>query len=355
MGTGLRFSKPDKKNKMKHLSAVRLPKRIGTVWARMWLIGLMTLGGLSANLPGGKAYASDHKPALEARMSIDEATPFCAGSIGWDEVDWYHIDLLRLAARHSSTPFDIKPVCRDHPTEEGRMEMLRDGSLINLAFFGTNPAREKQLSAIYFPVFLGTTGLRVFVTRSDTREKLRSATTLADLQHFSFGQERRWPDTAILEYNGLRVVDARYRYLHKMLLAGRFDIYPRAYWQAASELDWIHETVPSAVLLDGLALYYPMPIFFFVSPDHTELHDAIFDGLIRAHEAGEVLKLLETHPQTSRSFTEMPIDDLHVINLINPDLSMPSRAALIRFGIAHDLEKPPHPNLAPDLIDQSSQ
>lgn len=321
----------------------------------MLLIGLMTLGGLSANLPGGNAYASDHKQPLEARISINEATPYCAGSITWEEVDWYHIDLLRLAARHSSTPFDIKPVCRDHPTEEGRMALLRDGSEINLTFFGTSAIHEEQLAAVYFPVFLGTTGLRVFVTRSDTRNRLKDVTTLANLQQFSFGQERRWPDTAILEYNGLRVVDARYRYLHKMMMAGRFDIYPRAYWEAASELDWIHETVPSAVLVDGLALYYPMPIFFFVSPNQKDLHDAIFDGLIRAHAAGDVLKLLHTHPQTGRLFEQMPIEDLHVINLINPDLSMPSRAALIRFGIAHDLEKLPHPNLAPDPIDQSSQ
>jgi hypothetical protein len=296
---------------------------------------------------------TENTSRFEVRISVDEATPFCAGKTPWDQVSWYHIDLLRLAARFSETPFTITPVCRDHPTEEGRMAMLRDGSTINLAFFGTNSVREQQLAAIYFPVYLGTTGLRVFFTRADVETDLKNVHTLGELQKFTFGQERRWPDTAILEFNGMRVVDARYHHPHNMLMAGRFELYPRAYWQAFSELDQMRSTAPDIVLATDIALYYPMPIYFFVSPNQPALRDAILDGLIRAHASGKVLELLQTHSQNRGAFTEMPLDGLRIINLMNPNLSDQSRAALFRFGIAHHLEKHPRQDQATARPEQS--
>jgi hypothetical protein len=335
---------------MKNLFAGPWAKPIGYLLISLMLIGLQIVNPAQAKAQDVAAKAD----SLEVRISVDEATPFCAGKITWDQVRWYHIDLLRLAARFSQMPFTITPVCRDHPTEDGRMAMLRDGSTINLAFFATNSARELDLLAVYFPVYLGTTGLRLFFTRTDIETDLKNVHTLSDLQKFTFGQERRWPDTAILEFNGMRVVDARYPYLHNMLMAGRFELYPRAYWQAFSELDQMQQTAPDIVLATDVALYYPLPIYFFVSPDQSEMHDAILDGLTRAHATGKVLELLRTHPQTSAAFEKAPLEGLRVINLLNPNLSDQSRAALARFGIAHHLERHPRQDRATAIPEDGS-
>lgn len=277
---------------------------------------------------------------LEARLPIDAAIPYCQGTQKFSDFTEYHIELLRLALKYSGQNIPIVPVCMNYPTERRRAAMLWQGDEINIAFLGTNQARERDLLAVHFPMFLGTTGLRMFITRTEFLPMLEHVRVFKDLKKFSFGQGLGWPDGQILMDNGLNVVNGRYQTLHAMLALGRFDLYPRAYWQVAQEFSWMKEHHPDLALARNLALYYPQPIYFFVSPNDPKLHDAILQGLEKAYRAGAVTRLLRTNWQTAPSFRDINLRDLRLIYLPHKVTQTPATHTAMEkyglFGNGHD-------------------
>lgn len=264
---------------------------------------------------------------------MDTPSDFCRGEITWEAHREYHIDLLRLALRLSGTNATLAPVCMDYPTEDRRIPMLEAADQINTAFFGTNAEREERLLAAFIPIFLGTTGLRLFMLHEDLQEPFRQVKTIADLRELSMGQGLGWPDSEILADNGFKVVSGRYRTLHRMLDAKRFDLYPRAYWQIVGEWNWMKWDAPSIEIADTTALYYPQPIYFFVSPKTPELHDIIETGLKRAFSNGMMLDLLKTHPDTAPSFSQIDLRDLNIMRIENKRLSDRSREAMDNYSL----------------------
>lgn len=269
----------------------------------------------------------------DIRVPMDTSSKFCKGRVSWEDYSEYHMDLLRLAVRLSNANTKITPVCMDYPTEARRISMLQTGDQINTVFFGANNEREEKLLAAYVPVYLGTTGLRLFMLRAQSIDALDSVRTLDHLRTFSMGQGLGWPDSEILINNGFNVILGRYKTLHRMLSAERFDLYPRAYWQIAGEWSWMHEQAPGIVIHPGIALYYPLPIYFFVSPNYPELHEAIETGLKRAHSNGMMLDLIRSHFQTAPSFNQISLSDLHVLRIPNSQLSARSHEALRTYGL----------------------
>jgi hypothetical protein len=264
---------------------------------------------------------------------MDMPSDFCRSKIAWEAHREYHIDLLRLALRLSGTDAKLVPVCMDYPTEDRRIPMLQAADQINIVFFGTNPEREEKLLPVFIPIFLGTTGLRLFMLHEDIKDSFAQVQTIDDLRKLSMGQGLGWPDSQILLDNGFNVVSGRYRTLHRMLDAKRFDLYPRAYWQIVGEWNWMKWEAPGIQIADTVALYYPQPIYFFVSPKTPELRDVIETGLKRAFSNGMMLDLLKTHPDTAPSFSQINLRDLKIMRIDNNNLSDRSREAMDRYGL----------------------
>ncbi|WP_417810520.1 substrate-binding periplasmic protein [Thalassospira alkalitolerans] len=281
--------------------------------------------------------ATANAQTIKARLPMANYSPYCKGEISWAEHSEYHIELLRLAIRYSGQNIDLVPVCMEYPTEARRVSMLKTNDLINVVFFGTTPSREADLLPVYVPIYLGTTGLRLFLTRPDISQKLVQVRTIRDLQGFSMGQGLGWPDVEILKRNGFDVTGGRYKALHEMLHAKRFDLYPRAYWQIAAEQKWMSYRAPDIMIDTNVALYYPQPIYIFVSPFAPDLRNAIKTGLERAHQDGKILELLQRHPQTAPSFAELDLKALRIIEIDNPLLPARSRLALAKYSLIHTL------------------
>jgi len=275
-------------------------------------------------------------PALAnvvARIPIDKESAFCRGSARWEDQGEYHIELLKLALAESGVDVRIEPVCMFYPSEKRRVPLLLDGTEINVIFFGTTHQREKLLKAVYVPLFLGTTGLRMFLVRKETLAVLSKFSRLGDFQSMTFGQGLGWPDGEILRQNGFSVVGAPYETLHKMLSLGRFDIYPRSYWQIASEFEWMSKDANNIAIIPNLAFYYPQPIYFFVSPRHPELHKALTRGLQHSYFNGKMLELLLSHPQTAPSFNRIDLQSLCLMYLPTKHLTTQSLNAMQTFKL----------------------
>ena len=279
------------------------------------------------------ATAQDSSSDLEITLPMDHQSAYCQGQIPWEQHSEYHIDLLRLAARLSGRDITITPVCMDYPTEERRISMLLTASQINTVFFGTSSNREEKLLPAYVPIYLGTTGLRLFMARPETLPALREVETIDDLRTFSMGQGLGWPDSAILIENGFTVTDGRYKTLHRMLGANRFDLYPRAFWQIIGEWTWMQSQAPNIAVSRDIALYYPQPIYFFFSPTTPALRDAIQTGLERAYSNGMLLELLKSHPETAPSFNGLDLGNIRIIHGTNENLPEKSRQIMKQYGL----------------------
>lgn len=279
------------------------------------------------------ANAQDAPAGLEINLPMDQQSSYCKGHTPWDQHSAYHIDLLRLAIRLSGKDIKVTPVCMDYPTEERRVSMLLEGDRINTVHFGTSEDREDKLLAAYVPIYLGTTGLRLFMVRKENRAALTAVRSVDDLRKFSMGQGLGWPDSKILIENGFTVADGRYKTLHKMLEAKRFDLYPRAFWQIIGEWNWMKDQAPNITVSPDIALYYSQPIYFFFSPKEPELRDAVQIGLERAYSNGLLFYLLKSHPETAPSFHLIDLRSLRVIFGVNENLSEKSKEALKKYGL----------------------
>lgn len=270
---------------------------------------------------------------ITAKVLMSLGSRYCKGEISWAEHSEYDIDLLRLALSLSDCDIGITPVCAEYPTEQRRIAMLESADEINVVSFGTNAEREEKLLPVYIPMYLGTTGLRLFMTRPELLPVLNNVTSLDALRKFTMGQGIGWPDGDVLRLNRFSVIDGRYMTLHRMLNAERFDAYPRAYWQIVGEWQWMRDQAPNIAIADRIALYYPQPIYFFVSPKEPELRRALQQGMERAAANGSMLELLQTHFETAPSFTELDFDKLHILRIENPLLPDKSLAAMKKYSI----------------------
>lgn len=298
------------------------------------MIAAVSISCTPAPVQAGPLRASSlDQPELSITLPMDDISDYCQGRITWDQHSEYHTDLLRLAADLSGYKITITPVCMDYPTEDRRIAMLLSADQINTVYFGTTPNREDTLLAAYMPIYLGTTGLRLFMARPETAARLEAVTSVEELRKFTMGQGLGWPDGKILIDQGFSVAYGRYKTLHRMLDAKRFDLYPRAYWQIAGEWSWMKDQAPGIIVTSDVALYYPQPIYFFFSPKEPDLRDAIEAGLIKAHATGKLLDLLRAHPDTSPSFSQIDLDKIRVIRAENPEISEKSLKVMKTYGL----------------------
>lgn len=270
---------------------------------------------------------------INATVPMSLGSAYCKGEISWEDHTEYDVDLLRLALSLSDSDIKVRPSCAEYPTEQRRIAMLQSGDEINVVFFGTNAEREEKLLPVYVPIYMGTTGLRLFMTQPKILHELNDIESLQELKKFTMGQGIGWPDGDTLRLNGFSVTDGRYMTLHKMLNAQRFDLYPRAYWQIVGEWQWMRESAPNIIISDKIALYYPQPIYFFVSPKAPELHKALQIGMERAFDTGLLWDLLQTHPETAPSFQKLNLKDLRIFRIENPLLPEKSVEAMKKYSM----------------------
>ncbi len=217
---------------------------------------------------------------------------------------------------------------RSEELSQGRVlrELSRGKSgLVDIANVATSPDREERLTAIPIPVDGGLLGFRVCVTPKSSLPLFEGIHTLNDLKNsgIRIGQGTHWPDTSILEANGIHVIThPRFEILFAMLRNDRFECFARGVSEVLYDLEI--ESDPSLVIEPHLLLAYPMPSFIFVGAENTELAQRLQLGMERAIYDGKFAAFL-------RAYYERPVESLHlgsrdVIVLKNPHLSEESRS-----------------------------
>jgi ABC-type amino acid transport substrate-binding protein len=196
--------------------------------------------------------------------------------------------------------------------------------LVDIANVATSPEREERLTAIPVPVDGGLLGFRVCVIRSENLHRFNNIHTLDELKSsgIRIGQGSHWPDVQILDSNGIDVVThPRYEILFNMLRNNRFDCFARGVSEVLYDLEI--ENDPDLIMEPSLLLAYPMPSFFFVSSQNTEMAQRLQLGMERAIHDGEFAKFLKKYYE--RPVELLSLGSRNIIELDNPFLSEDSR------------------------------
>lgn len=162
---------------------------------------------------------------------------------------------------------------------------------------GAAPKMAEGARVLPFPLDLGLSGYRLLLVRRDRLSQLRALREFGDLRQWRFGQGPDWVDGYILRAAGLRVVEAEFLALFRMLEAGRFDAFPLGADEAALLLERFQRLAPSVVLLDAWCLHYRFARIFVVREDETALFDALQEGLARIFSDGRAQAVLARDPQ----------------------------------------------------------
>lgn len=235
----------------------------------------------------------------------------------------YRIKLLTLALEKTLEThggYILVPYKGELEITQARGLYELENNNYDIAFLPSSIEREKRFLPVKIDIMKGIIGLRILLIHKDNAPKFEK---IHDFNHlrdgFIAGFCDQWSDIEILKANGIRVATSSvYNNLFPMLYYKRFDYFPRGINEVGPELDKIREAFPALEAEKNLALYYPMPVYFFVSKNNVGLANRIEKGLKAAEKDGSFKKLfVEEHAAAIKSVN---LDKRMVLRLSNPDL-----------------------------------
>lgn len=238
----------------------------------------------------------------------------------YDVSHHYFVTLLQKVLETTAAEYGHGQVVYSSQMEQGRalFELTR-GSKLDVYWAGTSIKRERNLIPIRIPLLKGLLGFRASIIRKEDEEKFRKITSLAQLQELTACQGAHWPDSDILENAGMVVRrNPVYENMFQELSEGRCDFFPRGIHEGAGEVTARLAIYPNLTLFTDFVIYYPFPMYFFVSSNNPKLAERLTKGLEASIDTGELDLHLQSHPVTSQIFPIEQWREKHIFILENP-------------------------------------
>lgn len=264
----------------------------------------------------------------------------------------YMNGLLKLALSYSDTDYVYASTSEVY-SRPRVMESVKSGS-ISVMWGGTSEEMERDFIPIRIDAYRGLMNHRLFFIREGDQARFDNIRTLEDLKKIKMGQGRSWQDASILESAGLDVVKATKKpSLYHMLEGGRFDAFPRGANEVWTELTAFPDL--ALTVEKRLVLIYPLPTYFFVSPQDPELAKDIEYGLESAIKDGAFDRYFYGSPEVQEALGKADLPNRHAIRINNPYL--PKATPLDRKELWLDLTRktPTNTNNERDDSDNNPQ
>jgi len=188
---------------------------------------------------------------------------------------------------------------------------------------------EKELIPIRIPIRKGIQGYRLFMVHKEHAQTVAQSQTLDDIRQFSTGAGFQWAIRRILEQNDFEVITSQqYDSLFKMLNAERFITFSRGVNEIFSEYQTQRDTNPNIIIDNSVALYTPLPTFYFVSPNNQALADRIQTGLNMMIKTGEFDQFFYTNHRTM--LERANLEQRKTFTLSNANLSLETQDIITR-------------------------
>ncbi|MGM9485621.1 substrate-binding periplasmic protein [Roseateles sp. NT4] len=228
----------------------------------------------------------------------------------------YAAVLLEQALAAAGMPVSLEPTSELIPQNRALQELGKHRRL-DVLWTMTSVEREQQAQPVRVPIFKGLYGWRLLLASSEVAARMAEVKTPAELRQFSLVQGLEWPDTGILQANGLNViVSPSYDAMFKQLRLGRADAFPRS----VEEIWWELERYGQGLaVVPNICLHYPAAIYYFVAFEEPELAAAIELGLKRLRANGSFDSLFMKYH--GEDLARAKLGSRRVIELRNPLLS----------------------------------
>jgi hypothetical protein len=234
----------------------------------------------------------------------------------------YFIGLLELVLDKTEKQYGSAELGFTSQMQQGRaFAELEKNATLDVYWAGTSIDRELRLKAVRIPLVKGLLGFRQFIIRENRRKSFSQINQLSDLQTMIACQGAHWPDSDVLEDAKLAVMrNPIYENMFKQVEAGRCDYFPRGVHEGKAEVASRSNAYPSLIWYKELALYYPFPMYFFVSPDNPSLHRRLKEGLEIAINDGSFDHFMQKHPITAHLFPLQQWQNIKTIVIKNQQL-----------------------------------
>ena len=210
------------------------------------------------------------------------------------EYRWRLLDLVLAKTRAANESVVLDPFATEVTQNRG-IELLQQGD-IDVIALGTNAEREAGMLPIKVDILRGIVGYRIFVIREADKERIARLDASALRTELTFGLNSQWADLPVMRANGFAVeTSSSYENLFAMLVAHRFDAFPRGLNEAGRELEERHDRYPQLAVEQTKAVFFPFPIYFWVKKGNTQLAQRIERGLKLAQADGSFRKLFESY------------------------------------------------------------
>jgi len=148
--------------------------------------------------------------------------------------------------------------------------LARSEPPLTVGLFTASATLSRDLVPVRIPVDRGLLGYRVLLVREAELDRFATVSSLSDLRLFRFGLLPVWDDAPVMITAGLTVVPGEsHDGLFRMLAADRFDAFSRGVTEIQADFDHARVSVPGLAIEPRLLLHYPLPIYFWFSPDET--------------------------------------------------------------------------------------
>jgi hypothetical protein len=176
---------------------------------------------------------------------------------------------------------------------------LKRGVVVNVTAKATRPDWEdSELKTLRIPVDKGITEYRISLIRAGDQEKFSRIADIEELKRLTLGVGHAWSTRQVFQALNFKYeAAADWESLYKMLVAGRFDYFPRALSEVFVEYDDRKASYPDMAIENSLLLYFPLPKYFFVSPQAPRLAARIEEGFKAMIKDGSFDKLFIKYHQ----------------------------------------------------------
>lgn len=199
------------------------------------------------------------------------------------------------------------------------LEALKQGSLVNVTAYPADAKWLKALRSVPVPTDMGLQSWRIALIDARHQEKMRKLELPDGLKKMTAGVGTAWVTRAALRDNGYtHVTGSNYGGLFDMLIAGRFDYFPRGVNEIFLEYDQRKAAYPQLAVEDSIVLHDNIPSLFFVSPRQPRLYRRIAAGMEILLKDGTLEKFVLQH---HRDFLlRAKLCNRRRIDLPNPDI-----------------------------------
>lgn len=228
----------------------------------------------------------------------------------------YVLQVLQLVLSKTGTDYRIE-LAGAPMNQERQVQELEAGRTIDVGPIPSSAEREARLLPIRIPLNKGLLGWRLGLIRKGDKGLFAGVNTLDDLKRVRLAQGQEWPDTQILQANGIPVITApKYEGLFKMLTGKRFDYFPRSTMEIWDEQE---NNADALEVEPHLALHYFYDSYFMVNRNNTKLANAIRDGFEKAIADGSFDKIFQQY--FGERLRKARLETRTVIELRNPLLT----------------------------------